>query len=99
LISKEIVHAVISLGEKRASAAGLAGIARGQWGIESVHWLRDTAWAENASTGYAGNGPQVMATLRNLAISLLYLAGVKEVTRTLQAIGRNRNRILNYLPL
>jgi hypothetical protein len=62
-------------------------------------WLRDTAWAEDASAGYAGNGPQVMATLRNLAISLPYLAGVKEVTRTLQAIGRNRNRILNYLPL
>jgi predicted transposase YbfD/YdcC len=93
------VHAVTSLGEKRASAADLAGIARGQWGIESVHWLRDTAYAEDANTGYAGNGPQVMATLRNLAISLLYLAGVKEVTRTLQAIGRNRNRILSYLPL
>jgi predicted transposase YbfD/YdcC len=99
LISKEIVHAVTSLDEKRASAADLAKIARGQWGIESVHWLRDTAYAEDAHTGYAGNGPQVMATLRNLAVSLLYLAGVKEVTRTLQAIGRDRTRILNYLPL
>jgi hypothetical protein len=37
--------------------------------------------------------------LRNLAISLLYLAGVKEVTRTLQAIARDRNRLLDYLPL
>ena len=99
LISKEIVHAVTSLDGKRASAADLAKIARGQWGIESVHWLRDTAYAEDANTGYAGNGPQVMATLRNLAVSLLYLAGVKEVTRTLQAIGRDRTRILNYLPL
>jgi hypothetical protein len=33
--------------------------------IESVHWARDTAWDEDASTGYTGNGPQVMATLRN----------------------------------
>jgi predicted transposase YbfD/YdcC len=99
LISKEIVHAVTSLDEDRASAAGLAKIARGQWGIESVHWLRDTAWAEDANTGYAGNGPQIMATLRNLAISLLYLGGVKEVTRTIQAIGRDRTRILSYLPL
>ncbi len=99
LISKEIVHAVTSLDGKRASAAGLARIARGQWGIESVHWVRDTAYAEDASTGYAGNGPQVMATLRNLAISLLYLAGVTEITRTLQAIGRDRTRILDYLPL
>ena len=99
LISKEIVHAVTSLDADQASAAGLAKIARGQWGIESVHWLRDTAWAEDANTGYAGNGPQVMATLRNLAISLLYLSGVKEVTRTLQAIARDRARMLEYLPL
>jgi predicted transposase YbfD/YdcC len=64
LISKEIVHAVTSLDADRASSADLARIARGQWGIESVHWLRDTAWAEDANTGHAGNGPQVMATLR-----------------------------------
>jgi predicted transposase YbfD/YdcC len=99
LISKEIAHAITSLGAKKASAEALAGVARGQWGIESVHWVRDTAYAEDDSTGYRGNGPQVMATLRNLAISLLYLAGVKEVTRTLQAIARDRNRLLDYLPL
>ena len=91
LISKEIVHAVTSLGAERARPADLAGMARGQWGIESVHWVRDT--------GYAGNGPQVMATLRNLAIGLLCLSGVTEITRTVQAIARDRNRILDYLPL
>ena len=64
-----------------------------------MHWLRDTACTEDASTGYAGNGPQVMATLRNLAISLLPLAGITEITRTLQAIAHDRNRILDYLPL
>jgi hypothetical protein len=99
LVSKEIVHAVTSLDAHRAGAADLAQIARGQWGIESVHWLRDTAWAEDANTGYAGNGPQVMATLRNLAISLLYIAGVTKVTRTLQAIGRDPTRMLSYLTL
>ena len=99
LISKEVVHAVTSLGQDQASAADLAKLARGQWGIESVHWLRDTAWAEDANTGYAGNGPQAMATLRNLAVSRLYLSGVTEITRTLQAIARDRNRVLDYLPL
>ncbi len=99
LISKEIVHAVTSLDTGQAGPAGLAAIARGQWGIESVHWLRDTAWAEDANTGYAGNGPQVMATFRNIAISLLHHAGVTEITRTLQAITRDRTRMLSYLPL
>jgi predicted transposase YbfD/YdcC len=98
-VSKEIVHAVTSLAQDKASAADLAKLARGQWGIESVHWLRDTAYGEDANTGYAGNGPQAMATLRNLAISLLYLSGVTEITRTLQAIARDRNRVLDYLPL
>jgi predicted transposase YbfD/YdcC len=98
-VSKEIVHAVTSLDENQATAADLAKLARGQWGIESVHWLRDTAWDEDANTGYAGNGPQAMAALRNLAVSLLYLSGVTEITRTLQAITRDRNRLLDYLPL
>jgi len=98
LIGKEVVHALTSLPAGKADAAALAGIARGQRGIESAHWIRDTAFAEDASSGYAGNGPQVMATLRNLAIGLLYLAGGTEITRTLQAIGRDRNRILDYLP-
>lgn len=54
---------------------------------------------EDANTAYTGNGPQVMATLRNIAISLLHLAGVTEITRTLQAVTRDRTRMLSYLPL
>ena len=50
-------------------------------------------------SGYTGNGPQVMATCRNIAISLLHLAGVTAITRALQAIGRDRARMLSYLPL
>ena len=99
LAGKEIIHAVTSLDANKADAEALARVARGQWGIESVHWVRDTAWDEDANTGYAGNTPQTMATLRNLAVSLLYLNGVREVTRTLQAIARDRNRLLDYLPL
>jgi hypothetical protein len=49
------VHSA-SHGTQQASAASLAKIARGQRGIESVHWLRDTAYAEDANTGYAGIG-------------------------------------------
>jgi len=99
LISKEIGHAVTSLDARRARAADLARIARGQWGIESVHWLRDTAYAEDANTSYTGGGPQIMATLRNIAISLLHLAGITEINRTLQRITRDRTRALLFLPL
>ena len=98
-LAKEIVHGITSLDPGRGTPATLAGLTRGQWGIESVHWLRDTAYAEDANTGYAGNGPQVMATLRNIGISLLHLAGITEINRTLQAISRDRNRVLSVLPL
>ena len=98
-ITKEIVHGITSLDARRGTPEVLAQVTRGQWGIESVHWLRDTAWREDQNTGYAGNGPQVMASLRNIAVSLLHIAGVTEILRTLQAICRDRNRILDYLPL
>jgi hypothetical protein len=68
LVGKEIIHAVTSLDAKKADAEALARIARGQRGIESVHWVRGTARDEDANTGYAGNGPRAMATLRNLAV-------------------------------
>jgi predicted transposase YbfD/YdcC len=96
-IAKEIVHAATSLDAKRATPEALAGLARGQWAIEAVHWIRDTAYREDHSTGYAGDGPQVMATLRE-AISLLRIAGITAIARTLQAFGRDRTRILDVIP-
>ena len=100
LISKEIVHAVTSLdagpGQRRLTwrnSPAASGASNRCTGCATPHT------AEDANTGYAGNGPQAMATLRNLAISLLYLSGVTEITRTLQAIARDRNRVLDYLPL
>ncbi len=98
-LAKEIVHGITSLGPGRGTPAVLAGLTQGQWGIESVHWLRDTAWREDQNTGYTGDGPQVMATLRNIAISLLHLAGITEINRTLQRITRDRTRALLFLPL
>ena len=66
IVAREIVHGITTLNAVRGTPDVLAALARGQWGIESVHWIRDTAYAEDANTGYAGNGPQVMATLRIL---------------------------------
>lgn len=98
-LAREIVHGITSLDPGRGAPATLAGLTRGQWGIESVHWIRDVIFEEDASTGYTGNGPQVMATLRNIAISLLHLAGITEINRTLQRITRDRTRALLFLPL
>jgi predicted transposase YbfD/YdcC len=99
LIAKEIVHAATSLDADRGTPEALAALTRGQWAIEAVHWIRDTAYREDHSTGYAGDGPQVMATLRNTAVSLLHIAGITQIARTLQAFSRDRTRILSVIPL
>ena len=58
----------------------------------------DTAYGEDANTGYAGNGPQAMAALR-ISPSACSISTASLRSPTLQAISRDRNRILDYLPL
>lgn len=83
---------------ERASAADLAKIARGQRGTGSVYWLRHRPGRGRehrlrrkrpAGHGHAAEPRHQPALYRR----------VTEIIRTLQAIGRNRNRILGYLPL
>jgi hypothetical protein len=66
---------VASPGPDRASPADLARYVRGQWAIESHHWLRDTLYQKDKSQVRTRSGPRIMATLRNLAICALRLAG------------------------
>lgn len=54
-------------------------------------------FAEDLSQVRAGAGPQVMATLRNLAISLHRLAGATNIAKALRHHGRNALRPLRLL--
>ncbi|MGP3690749.1 hypothetical protein ACTVZO_39770 [Streptomyces sp. IBSNAI002] len=58
-----------------ASPQFIGHIARAQWGIEAVHHVRNTTFAEDASKIRTGHGPANMATLHNLAINTLHDAG------------------------
>src|SRR5690242_2060700 len=73
--STETSYAVTSLAAHQAAPAQLAGWMRGHWGIEALHHIRDVTYGEDASQIRTGNGPQVMATLRNLTIGVLKLGG------------------------
>lgn len=78
--SQEVSYAVASLRPAQAQAQQLATYLRGHWGIETrLHWVRDVDFGEDASRVRSGSAPQVMATLRNLAISLLRLTGYQSV--------------------
>ena len=92
------IYAVTSLTASQAATAQLAAWIRGHWQIEAIHHIRDVSYGEDASQARTGSGPQVMATLRNLAIGIFKIGGVtniaaacryhaRDATRTLAALG------------
>jgi hypothetical protein len=59
--------------------------------------VRDVTFGEDASRIRTASGPQVMATLRNLAVGLLRLAGHTGIASALRRIARNPARALAFL--
>jgi hypothetical protein len=58
---------------------------RGHWGIENrVHWVRDVTFDEDRCQVLSGSPLQVLATLRNLVISLIRKAGHTNVAAALR---------------
>ena len=96
--STETVYAITSLTPAQASPAELAAWMRGHWGIENrLHWVRDVTYGEDLSQVRTGNGPRVMATLRNLAISILRLAGHASIAAALRHHARRPGRPLQTI--
>jgi hypothetical protein len=66
----ETVHGLSSLPVERATPACLLALSRGHWTIENrLHWVRDVTFDEDRSRLRTVAGAQVMASIRNLAIS------------------------------
>ncbi|WP_160159692.1 ISAs1 family transposase [Streptomyces sp. 3213.3] len=71
-VSRQTIYAITDLPSQQASPQRLGQLARSQWAIENrLHFVRDTAFREDASKIRTGHGPENMATLRNLAINTL----------------------------
>jgi hypothetical protein len=84
--TREVAYAITSVGPEWAGAAELLGWWRGHWGIENrLHWVRDVTLGEDGSRIRTGSAPQVMAALRNAAVSLLRLLGVSNIAEALRA--------------
>ena len=93
--SVETIHAVTDLTAKHTNPAELADAQRAQRGIENrLHWVRDVTYSEDLSQIRTGHGPAVMATLRNLAISLLRLAGAPTIAAATRHLSRHPGLIL-----
>jgi aryl-alcohol dehydrogenase-like predicted oxidoreductase len=72
---------------------------RGPWGIENkLHWVRDWAYDEDRHRRRASDSlAQALATLRNLAISILRLAGATNITAALRWVARDPTRAVRLI--
>ncbi len=94
----ETFHAVTSLTITQASHAQLAAIIRGHWGIEDrLHWVRDMDFDEDRSQARTAAGPRIMASLRNLVITILRLAGAASIAAALRYHARRPGRPLQTI--
>jgi hypothetical protein len=83
--TREVEYAITSAGPEWADAGALLAWWRGHWGIENrTHWVRDVTMGEDASRIRTGAAPEVMAGLRNAAISLLRLSGLTNIAEALR---------------
>ncbi|MEU5348355.1 ISAs1 family transposase [Streptomyces sp. NPDC020766] len=86
--SRETVYVITDLTSREASPEGIAKIVRSQWIIENrLHFVRDTTFAEDASTVRTGHGPDNMATLRSFAINTLRAVGHANIAAGLREMS------------
>ena len=95
---RETVYAIVTLTAEQASPAELATWIRGHWSIEvRLHWVRDVTLGEDLHQARTGSGPQVMAALRNLMISLLRFAGHTNIAQALRHHSRHPDQAISLV--
>jgi predicted transposase YbfD/YdcC len=73
---------------------------RGHWGVENKsHYVRDVTYREDASRVGRADKPRVMATLRNIAISLIRLAGHTTIAPTTRVLRYSLDQLTAVLGL
>jgi predicted transposase YbfD/YdcC len=78
----------------------LAHAARGHWGVESMHWLLDCAFADDQSRYRSGHGAKNMAVVRRFALGLVRANKAKGSVKTRRkAAGWDPEFLLQILQL
>lgn len=94
--SDEVVYAITSLSRDQANAARLLNLNRNHWTIEiNVFYVREETFGKDRSRIRTQSGPQVMAPLRNAALSLLRLSASQRSCSWISQRTRNLLGIVN----
>lgn len=82
---QQLRYGISSLPAEVSNAERLAELKRGHWQVENgLHYVKDVTLGEDASQTHVGNGADVMAMVRNMAISLLRRAGCRNIASQLR---------------
>ena len=82
---QQVRYGITSLPADVSDAARLATLKRGHWQVENgLHYVKDVTLKEDASQTHVGNGADVFAMVRNVAISLLRRAGYRNIAAQLR---------------
>lgn len=86
-VTKQARHyGIASLRPQAGPPERLLALKRGHWVVENrLHRVKDLALGEDQSTIHRGQGPTVMALLRDAGVSLLHRAGIWQITARLRA--------------
>jgi predicted transposase YbfD/YdcC len=75
----------------QADAVDFSRLTRGHWSIEnSLHWVLDTSFHEDASLVHTGHAPENFSVMRKLALTMLKKAGSPKVSI------RRKQKIASY---
>jgi predicted transposase YbfD/YdcC len=96
----EIAYGITSLTPDEAPPDRLLELNRMHWSIEnSLHWVRDETFGEDRSQIRTGNAPRVMATLKNLVITILRRCGATNIAKAVRRLSFAINRALTVIGL
>ena len=88
-------YGITSLAPEQADANHLLTFSRQHWGIENgLHWVRDVTFDEDRSILRVGHTHHLMATLRNLTISLLRVTGHTQIASSLRFFAAQPDQAL-----
>ncbi|GHO71767.1 hypothetical protein KSC_106590 [Ktedonobacter sp. SOSP1-52] len=96
--TREVVYLITTLSPHLAPPRRLLGLVRGHWCIEnSLHYVRDVTFGEDRSRFRTGQAPQVMAALRNLAITLMHRSDQFQIATTRRHFSYHPHEALTLL--
>lgn len=91
-------YAITSLPAEVADAPRLLALVRGHWQIENgLHYVKDVTLGEDRALIHKGNGPSIMAILRDTVVSVLHRAGWRTIAERLRYYGGHPKEVFPLL--